>query len=124
MKLTNHRKAEQTIPLTLHSKGFWRLCMVLKFTGFLDFVHRPVFYILENTTFRELNLFPSSGEEREAHTTLGVWGEANLNNWSTNTCPSIIWRREEGHFPKCCSLLFLERREMDKVQNHSQFWVP
>jgi hypothetical protein len=33
--------------------------------GFLDFAHRPEFYILENTTFRELDLFPSSGEGKE-----------------------------------------------------------
>jgi hypothetical protein len=27
---------------------------------FLDFVHRPVFYKLENTVFWKLDLFPSS----------------------------------------------------------------
>jgi hypothetical protein len=32
-------------------------------TGFLDFVHRPEFYKQENTTFRKLDLFPSSGEK-------------------------------------------------------------
>jgi hypothetical protein len=32
-------------------------------TGFLDFVHRPEFYKQENTTFRKLDLFPSSGED-------------------------------------------------------------
>jgi hypothetical protein len=31
-------------------------------TGFLDFVHRPEFCKQENTTFRKLDLFPSSGE--------------------------------------------------------------
>jgi hypothetical protein len=25
------------------SKGFWRWCVALRITGFLDFVHRPVF---------------------------------------------------------------------------------
>jgi hypothetical protein len=25
------------------SKGFWRWCIILRITGFLDFVHRPVF---------------------------------------------------------------------------------
>jgi hypothetical protein len=34
----------------------------VRIIGFLDFVHRPVFCKLENTTFRELDLFPSSGE--------------------------------------------------------------
>jgi hypothetical protein len=31
-------------------------------TGGLDYVHRQVFYKLEDTTFRKLDLFPSSGE--------------------------------------------------------------
>jgi hypothetical protein len=37
-------------------------------TKLLDFVHRPDFYKPENTTFRKLDLFPSSGgggENRE-----------------------------------------------------------
>jgi hypothetical protein len=29
---------------------------------FLDFVLSPEFYILQDTTFRKLDLFPSSGE--------------------------------------------------------------
>jgi hypothetical protein len=32
-----------------------------------DFVHRPVFEELENTTFRRLDLFPSSGEGRDTY---------------------------------------------------------
>jgi hypothetical protein len=39
-------------------------------TGFMDFVHRLEFQILENTTFRISGLFPSSGEERGTHTLL------------------------------------------------------
>jgi hypothetical protein len=35
---------------------------VFRVTGFLDFVHRPIFYKLGNATFRKLGLFPSSGE--------------------------------------------------------------
>jgi hypothetical protein len=31
-------------------------------TGFLDFLHCPVFQKLENTAFRKLDQFPSSGE--------------------------------------------------------------
>jgi hypothetical protein len=27
----------------VHSKGFWRLCITLRITGFLDFVHRMLF---------------------------------------------------------------------------------
>jgi hypothetical protein len=29
--------------LEAESKGFWRWCIMLRTTGFLDFVHRPVF---------------------------------------------------------------------------------
>jgi hypothetical protein len=46
----------------MHSKGFWRWCLTLITTKLLDFVHRPDFYKPENTTFRKLDLFPSSGE--------------------------------------------------------------
>jgi hypothetical protein len=41
------------------SNGFRRWCITLRFTGFLDFFHRPVFYKIENTTFRRMDLFPS-----------------------------------------------------------------
>jgi hypothetical protein len=37
----------------------------------MDFVHRPEFKILENTTFRKLDLFKSSGEGWETPTLLG-----------------------------------------------------
>jgi hypothetical protein len=43
----------------------------LRITGSLDFVHHLEFYILENTTFRKLDLFPSSGELRETPTVFG-----------------------------------------------------
>jgi hypothetical protein len=38
----------------VESKGFWRWCMAQSITGFLDFVQRPEFYIIENTTFLKL----------------------------------------------------------------------
>jgi hypothetical protein len=47
---------------SINSKGFWRWRVTLITTGFLDFVHRPEFYKQENTTFRKLDLFPSSGK--------------------------------------------------------------
>jgi hypothetical protein len=37
-------------------------------TGFLNFVHRPEFEILENKSFRKLDLFPSSDEGRDTPT--------------------------------------------------------
>jgi hypothetical protein len=35
---------------------------ILRITGSFIFVHRPVFLKLENTTFRKLDLFLSSGQ--------------------------------------------------------------
>jgi hypothetical protein len=39
--------------------------------AFLDFVYRPEFCIIENSTFREVDLLPSSGEGRDIPTLLG-----------------------------------------------------
>jgi hypothetical protein len=47
---------------SIDSKGFSRGCVILRITGCSDFVHRPIFWKLENTMFRKLDLFPSSGE--------------------------------------------------------------
>jgi hypothetical protein len=57
--------------------------MSLRITGFSDFVHRPVFQKLENTTFRKLDLFPSSGDG-ETPALLGPLERANLNHWTTH----------------------------------------
>jgi hypothetical protein len=51
---------------------------MLKITGGSDFIHRPVFYKLENTTFRKLDLFPSSDEE-ETPILLGPLETASLD---------------------------------------------
>jgi hypothetical protein len=48
-------------------KWFWRWCITLRITGYLDFVYRPVFYKLENITFRKLDLFPSSDEGEDTY---------------------------------------------------------
>jgi hypothetical protein len=49
-------------------------------TEFFGLFHRPVFYRLENTTFRKLDLLPSSGERGEkTPTQLGPLERANLN---------------------------------------------
>jgi hypothetical protein len=52
-------------------------------TGCLGFVHSPEFYIQENTTFREVGLFPISGEGRDAPTLLGPLERAKLNEITT-----------------------------------------
>jgi hypothetical protein len=41
--------------------------LALEITGCLDFIHRPVFQNLENTTFRKLELLPASGEGRDTY---------------------------------------------------------
>jgi hypothetical protein len=53
-----------TNKLTLDKTSFRRHSKncILKISVFLDFFHRPVFERLENTTFRKLDLFSSSGE--------------------------------------------------------------
>jgi hypothetical protein len=38
-----------------------------RITEFLDFVHHPVFYKLENTAFRKLDMFLSLGEVGGIH---------------------------------------------------------
>jgi hypothetical protein len=56
----------------------------VRINGFVDFVHRPEFQVLENTTFRKLGLFPSAGEERKTSRLLGPLERANLHpvQWS------------------------------------------
>jgi hypothetical protein len=58
-------------------------------TGFLDFVHRPEFYKQENTTFRKLDLFPTSGEGG-APTLLGTLEKAYLNHRRCQTRHFVI----------------------------------
>jgi hypothetical protein len=38
----------------------------------------------KNTTFRKLDIFPSSGEGRKTLTLLGSLERANLNRWATH----------------------------------------
>jgi hypothetical protein len=65
-----------------YSKGFRWWCITLRISGFLDFVHHPIFYKLESITFRKLDLFPSSGEGVKTPTQLGRLERANLSHWS------------------------------------------
>jgi hypothetical protein len=54
--------------------------------GFWTLVHRPEFWMLVTSTFRKLDLFPSSGEGSETPTLLGPLERANLDNWSGSAC--------------------------------------
>jgi hypothetical protein len=56
------------------SIGLWRWYINIIIT-ILDIVHRPVFY-LKGTTFRNMDLFPPSGEGKER--LLGLLEIANL----------------------------------------------
>jgi hypothetical protein len=51
---------------------------MLRITEFLDFVYRPEFLILENTTFWKLGLFPSSAKERNTSTLVGPLERTNF----------------------------------------------
>jgi hypothetical protein len=57
---------------TLARQTVVHMSMNSELLGFFNFVHRPVFQKLENTTFRKLDLFPSSGEGEEAPAVLGT----------------------------------------------------
>jgi hypothetical protein len=46
---------------------FSRGSVAHRITGFLDFFHRPVFKKIENMTFQEMDLFPSSGKEEDTY---------------------------------------------------------
>jgi hypothetical protein len=52
--------------ISIDSIVFWQWCITRRIKRFSDFVHRPDYKELEdrNTTFRKLDLFPSSGEGR------------------------------------------------------------
>jgi hypothetical protein len=61
----------------------WLVTLIFRITGFSDCIHRPVFYKLENTAFRKLDLFRSLGEGGETPTLLGPLGRANLSHRTT-----------------------------------------
>jgi hypothetical protein len=59
-----------------------RARLSLAITGFLGFVHRPV--------FRKLDVFPSSGEGWETRTLWGPLQRANLKHWTFLKDPSEL----------------------------------
>jgi hypothetical protein len=69
----------------IHIDRFFQYGLLVKITGSLDFVHCPEYYIIENTTFRKLDLFPSSGEGREITILLFPLERVNLNHWTDET---------------------------------------
>jgi hypothetical protein len=75
------------VPITtvrVVSKRFWQWCITQNYWGFGLF---PSSDILENTTFRKLDLFPSSGEGGEkTPTQLGPLERVNHNHRHNCTC--------------------------------------
>jgi hypothetical protein len=59
------------------SKGFCRRCISLRITGFVDFVHLPLFEITKRHNVSELDLFRSSVEEGGTATLLGPLERTN-----------------------------------------------
>jgi hypothetical protein len=64
---------EQTSFIQIDLKGFWRWCMLYRAIGLvLDPIHCLVCWRQNTTTFRRLDLSPSSGG----------WGRINLLSWA------------------------------------------
>jgi hypothetical protein len=72
-KLGSHTRFKMVLMMMHNTHNYWAL----------NFVHHPVFWKLENTTFWKLDLFPPSGEA-EIHALLGPLERANLNHWWSN----------------------------------------
>jgi hypothetical protein len=54
--------------------------------GFVGPVHSPLLQKLENTAFRKLDLFPSSGGGKESRSLLGLLESVHHNQWLPKRC--------------------------------------
>jgi hypothetical protein len=92
-----------------------------KFSGLFPSSGIPKKKKTKNTTFRKLDLFPSSGEGGEkTPTQLGPLERANLNHWAQlSRCllPHLHLRTETD--PVSETSCFLEYRTMEEVQKNS-----
>jgi hypothetical protein len=91
------KSSDDGVLLHFKESCFWTLSIVQCF--------------LKNTTFRKLDLFPSSGKIKVAPTLLGPLERASLNHWieagrwpkskSTNvsTCTSVLTSSQRPRFP-------------------------
>jgi hypothetical protein len=75
--------------------------------------------MLENTTFRKLDLFPSSVEGRETPALLGPLERANLNHWTNGTqqsrcLPPLTWGQKQIQFLKYCVALICSSLNTDQ----------
>jgi hypothetical protein len=61
--ISREKPSWEAAVLLVDSEGFW-WCITRRIMGFLDYVHRPVFYKTQNSTmFQKLGLFLSSGQD-------------------------------------------------------------
>jgi hypothetical protein len=98
--------------------------MLYRTTGLMDFIHRPAFKRRKqkNTTFRRLDLSPSSGVwDKIKPTQLGPLEGASLNHWTQLSRFSLVpytWGWRQIQSPKRSVLLFpaFEHQTMDKVR--------
>jgi hypothetical protein len=89
-------------------------------SDYWDFGRCPSSGILKNTTFRKLDLLPSSGEGVETPTLFGRLERANLSHWlalsngpnRVGVSPSHLRKETNSVFETLCSL---EYRTTDKV---------
>jgi hypothetical protein len=99
--------------------------ITLRITRFLDFLHRPVLSKLDNTTFRKLYLFPSSGEWFENTYSVGsVRIMLDLSKGLNGVDVShLTWGRKQIQFPKCFFLKFFKTPNGEQSPDTQYFWV-
>jgi hypothetical protein len=93
--------AENSCNLDSSDDGVW-----YRITAVLDGFNRPKLSILENTTFRKLDLFPSSGEEKGTPTLLGPLERTNFNHW--NSWPTGYPTGKASHRSRILFILKME----------------
>jgi hypothetical protein len=74
----------------LESEEFWRWCITLTITGFLDFFHCPEFWMLETQRFGNWVCLRSQVKGRETATQLAPLERAILNHWTIGIWGPVI----------------------------------
>jgi hypothetical protein len=86
-----------TLCCRIKSKGFWRWCVIICNSVFLDFVYRLYF---NKITFRKLDLLPSSGTIRSTETlAVEPSGWASLRYWLRSEASSTRGPNRQGFCP-------------------------
>jgi hypothetical protein len=61
--------------------------------------YTKIVIVIENTTFRKLDLFPPSGEGKEIHALLGPLEGSNINHW-TSGLDTFFLILDDGQIPQ------------------------